>query len=734
MTPFVHPGLLWGLLLLALPVLIHLINLVRQRRVPWAAMEFLLQSQRKNSTWIKLKELLLMLARMAAIACVVLVIAQPLVDRQLGLRLGGQISHHIVLLDDSFSMSDHWADTSAFDQAKGVIERLAGQTTAATTRQTFTLVRYSRAGRLSGTAQADLLAELVSSDLPDRVGKLLLPLPTSQLSVGPSPVLRALRPLLGDPKGEQRIIYLVSDFRTKDWDDPGEVLKELQAWNDQGAELQLINCVDRAHANLAVSSLRARPGTRAAGVPLFLEATIKNFSGERAKSISLTLDEDGVSRSAVEVDEIGPNQSVTRSFPVYFSTAGSHSVTVTIPDDAVEIDNTRYCVLDLPISVPVLVVDGDPEAQHGGFLAAALAPGGSVKTGISPRIEPPSWLNNNRLDDFKAIYLTDVDRLDHAAVEALERYVKQGGGLGIFLGPRSQADFFNKQLYRGGEGLFPLPLVGPTQLLVDRLDKGADLEVTDHPVFKVFAGERNSFLSGVTIEKFFASLKNWKPKPNSGTQVIARLRNGSPLAVEHRFGAGRVLAMLTTAAPIWNNWGRNPSFVVAMLEMQSYLASPPSEDDLRLVGAPLELKLDTTRFEPRFKLIAPGADAAETPLTEVPAGPQVISAVFPDTDTSGVYEARLTTTENHPQSRRYALNVDAEEGNLAVLDGERLATRLKGLRYDYRMADRISPTTAEHAGTNLSDWILYALVALLIGEQFLAYSASYHPSAKAGGA
>ncbi len=152
--------------------------------------------------------------------------------------------------------------------------------------------------------------------------------------------------------------------------------------------------------------------------------------------------------------------------------------------------------------------------------------------------------------------------------------------MGIFLGELSQADFINKHLYRDGEGLFPLPLAGPTQLLVDRLDKAPDLEVTEHPIFSVFAGERNSFLSTVVVERYFAAQKNWTAPADSETQVIARLRNRAPLAVEKRFGEGRVVAFLTKAAPVetpqgsWNNWGRNnPSYVVAMLELEAYLAA-----------------------------------------------------------------------------------------------------------------------------------------------------------------
>ena len=106
MSSFVYPSLLWGLLLLGVPVLIHLINMLRHRRVEWAAMEFLLASQKRNRTRVFLKQLLLLLLRMAAIAGVVLVLAQPLLNNRLGNLLGSSRMHHLVLLDDSFSMSD----------------------------------------------------------------------------------------------------------------------------------------------------------------------------------------------------------------------------------------------------------------------------------------------------------------------------------------------------------------------------------------------------------------------------------------------------------------------------------------------------------------------------------------------------------------------------------------------------------------------------------------------------
>ncbi len=277
MPSFVHPTLLWGLLIVGVPVLIHLINMLRHRRVQWAAMEFLLISQKKHRTWIVLKQLLLLLLRMAAVAAVVLLVAQPLLRNELGDLFGSAETHHIVLLDDSFSMSDRFDDTSAFGEAKRVIAQIGVEAARQRQPQAFTLLRFSRVGQTDRGTQPDLLAEPVTSGFADRLGEVLAQIAASQTSAGPIEALSAIEFLLGDSNGARRIVYLLSDFRTRQWDDPTDLKKQLLRQSEAGAEIQLVHCVDRPkpnspmdRSNLAIESLVPLAGVRAAGLEIFL--------------------------------------------------------------------------------------------------------------------------------------------------------------------------------------------------------------------------------------------------------------------------------------------------------------------------------------------------------------------------------------------------------------------------------------------------------------------------------
>jgi hypothetical protein len=735
MPSFLHPALFWTLGLptlgvVAIPVLIHLINMMRHRRVQWAAMEFLLISQKKNRTWVLLKQLLLLALRMLAVAAVVLLVVQPVLQNQWGNLLGGTRTHHIMLLDDSFSMSDRWEDTDAFAEAKKVVQRIGVEAARQSHPQLLTLLRFSRVGHFQRAAEPDLLKQPVGSETPERLAERLGRLRVSQTAAGPIPALQAVGQLLGQNDGERRIVYVISDYRVRQWDRPTQLRTELEHMNEAGAEIHLVNCVDRARPNLAITALAPADGIRAAGVPWFMEVSVENFGTAPARNVSVILGEDGHGRPSVTLAQIPPGKVVKERFAVHFPDAGRHEITARLESDAVAADNFRYCSIDLPPDAPVLLVDGDVEAR---YLSWALAPGGSVRTGIRPQVETARYLALKPLSSYVAVNLANIERLDASAVQSLEKYVADGGGAVFFLGERTEPKYFNDVLYRDGKGLFPVPLAHPAELSIDRLEPAPDVQAEKHFIFRIFAGKRNSFLQTVTVERYFALPQGWRPPPDSTLSVVASLRNGAPLVVERRFGKGRVVAFLTTAAPTWNNWARNPSFVVVAQDLQAYLSQRPDEAESRLVGSPLVLRLDPAVYQPHVRFTTPETGAGATVALDASLSRDgSLVATLADTELSGFYEAQLTRIDGATERRRYALNVEPAEGDLSALGPEQLAARLEGAKYQYDQAAAFQSTAGELAGYNLGETILYGLILLLLAEQILAWSAGYHPAGRRG--
>jgi hypothetical protein len=697
MPTFDFPMLMWwGLPLVAAPLIIHLINLLRHRQVRWAAMEFLLASQRKYRTRVLLKQILLLCLRVAAVLGVVLALAQPRWQHALGQLLGGGRTSHLVLLDDSASMGDVSAgdrlgETSAFDRGRLVVERIAGELAASAGTQELSLGRFSVLEQSLAEppadgqpARFDLERETAAPASVQRVRDELAGFSCSQTDAGPRAALTAALDAFTAGSAAARVLWLVTDFRARDWksaDETADLLRQLAA---AGVELRLVDCAaDGTAGNLTIERLELAGGVPATGVIVPVDVAVRNASDRPVSGVAVELREDGAERPGLRFDDIPAGGVAVQRFDVRFPAAGSHVIEARLPPDA-----------------------GAP-------------------TGLRPRLEPPRSLATLDLAEFDCVWLLDVAQLDAPEIAALEAYVKAGGGAVFFGGPRTKAEAVNRALHRAGAGLYPVPLVGPVDLGGAATADGPDVRVEDHPVVAVLSGQRNPLLDAVRIERYLAVERGYEPPPGDGLRRLLSLRNGAPLVVERPFGAGLVVAVLTTAAPAWNNWARgNPSWVVVMLELESHLAAARRRAESLAVGEPVEVALD------------PGIDTHEVDFLVPPQGVLVHqTAVAGDsgaltarqpTVAAGAYTARWKRLDGTERERAFAVNVTPSEGLLERIGRERLDRTLAGIPFRYDSAAALEPDSGSLAGVSLVHPLLYALLAILLLEQIVSYFASYH--------
>jgi hypothetical protein len=754
--------------------------MMRQRRVQWAAMEFLLASYKKHKQWVWLKQLLLLLTRMVAVALVVAMLAR-LVSRNLwSALLGGKATHHYVLLDDSYSMSDRLGATSAFDVAGQVMSRIASGSAQSDFQHKFTLLRYSKAAGASEQS-LDFNAEIIDKQFDVRLEERRRTFDVSELSLSPLSALRLAKQLVAGAPQDQNIVYVLSDFRTNEWSAPSEAKEALSQLADAGAEIRLVNCVRAQQSNLGIESIAPTSDTRAAGVPLFVNITVRNFGQQAAKRIQVkvktTFFDPGKTNTSPEAntgeseelpvvlfDEIAAGETATQRVQVYFPAAGQHVVEASLPDDPVAADNRRYCVIDFPDGEPVLVIDGHPKQRNAFFLTAAFMPGQRANTGVRPEIKPPEFLRDIEpaaLAKYRSVYLLDVSRFDPIAVTKLEDYARAGGGIGAFVGPDVNISSWNNSLYKDGKGLMPAPLEREDELLPDLIENKPDINAERHPIFAPLLDEQNPLIRLVNVEKFYRVSATWKPGEKNTSRVIASLRNKSPLAIEQTFGEGHVVCFLTTAAPDWNGWANDPTFVVLALKMQSYLARPPASDREKLVGTSISAEVPADKYRPEVTFVTPGAKAGSRMVVEqnlpLPVGEGRGEGIDPgDSDASkkegadkknvdphpnplpqgegtgvtalrsGIYETWRTTTDGKTIIDRVAVNVEPREGDLTMATDADLASKLAPVKLAISHAEDELGTESE-ASNNFSLPLMALLIGLLLLEQVLSYSASYHP-------
>ena len=75
------------------------------------------------------------------------------------------------------------------------------------------------------------------------------------MAVGPREALSLLRQLLGQVKDETSIVYLLSDFRQKDWGSPAELREALGQLTRSGGDVHLVNCSRSTEPNLGIVAI-----------------------------------------------------------------------------------------------------------------------------------------------------------------------------------------------------------------------------------------------------------------------------------------------------------------------------------------------------------------------------------------------------------------------------------------------------------------------------------------------
>ncbi|MBE7558025.1 BatA domain-containing protein [bacterium] len=124
---FANPIALYGLLALAVPILLHLERRRITRRLPFAFVDFLLDAQKHRFWSLKVQQLLLLFLRLLVIALVVLALAQLNVrvgaaGRWWDLLGGAPRSGVVLLVDVSPSMSAREGGRSRLDAARQLAE------------------------------------------------------------------------------------------------------------------------------------------------------------------------------------------------------------------------------------------------------------------------------------------------------------------------------------------------------------------------------------------------------------------------------------------------------------------------------------------------------------------------------------------------------------------------------------------------------------------------------------
>jgi len=765
--PFIHPAIFWsGLAGASLPVIIHLLNRRRFRPLEWAAMRFLRESLRRNRRRLRLEELILL-----AIRCLVVLLLGIALGRftgcsAMGFLPTGEGGETVVfVLDDSCSMGQKVGGTTVFAAAT---TDLAERIKTGSQGRKVAVVLTSRLGQADAFFGPDFV-----TDVDSLVARLQSLRPTDGATRLPE-AIEAANSIFKDAPGGKRL-YVLSDFRRVDLPTAGgprradpDARDRVEAMRKQFAELRkggvkvvVMDYGRAAKTNLTIESIDLAGKFAVAKVPVRIAVTVRNNSPSAAENVELRLgarvptggeDEAGqtafgeVSLPVRTIGSLDAGESRRLEWPFTPQRAGPVAIIAELGNDELPGDNVAQLALDVREAIEVLVVDGRVEAAGGParsesyFFTRAIDPKGDGGYGKRAEVIASDALAGAVFDDYDLVVLAAVQSfplqggdVTYPQLEALQQYVRDGGGLAIFTGRYIDLTFYQGPFYGAGAGLCPLHLRSSRQLDKKAMQEGKfwrldPKSIAPDQMLRVFRGEAAAMtglirFTGFTLAEELAAPPAVGVKP---PRVLARFddEDNSPAIVARQFGKGNVMLFTTTASTRWTDWPIDEmgTYVAVMNDMVAYLAKARAAAFTARVGRPIALELRPELLGTSVVLKTPRYPAAEL-VSLVPSLIDQRNFVrYEHPADAGVYWLNFNMPGGAGETVVFARNVDPLEGRLRPAGRADLVGAFGSDEFTYVNRTGAGTSAAETDQPEKEYWIwaIAALLVLLTLETFLA--------------
>ena len=546
---FLNSVFLVGLVSAAIPIIIHLLNRRRIRRVKFSSLEFLEEQSRRRMRKVNLRRLIILALRTLAVLLLVMAFARPSVRG--AFFLPGKAARNVVVcLDASYSMGVDREEGTAFTAAREVARRVVDE---AGDDDLINLIVFSDRAEPAlerGTRNHALVRSAIER---------------AELSAEGTSIARAIDhalTLIADSDLEGGDIYVVSDFRhnaDSSLVDPERIPEDTR--------LYLLPVYEQDADNVSIDRVLVPRKLLRPGEVIRVGVAVTNHSLTTPANFPLELTVDG-SRKSEKVISLAPGASQTVNFPISFTRWGTYHCTVAKNRDRLPIDDDRFFILEVSRSVPVTIVrgrrqhsDGDASAVAGYFyLEKALNPRATGEGEFAVTVIDEKDVTRSSLPARGVVVWVDPQRIEPRRLALLERYVRRGGGLMVFLGGA------DRRLWQERQVRSFLGLKSATERATNVLTGYTSFQ-QDHPVFNIFSEDELELLTRTRVTSYISASG---VAPDS---VLAYVGGGDPAVWEASRGRGRILVFAAAPDLESGDIPLSPMFLPLVHTSVSYLAS-----------------------------------------------------------------------------------------------------------------------------------------------------------------
>jgi hypothetical protein len=519
---FLQPFILWGLPLVLLPIIIHLLNRMRHRPQPWAAMRFLVSATRSSVNNARLKQWLILALRVLAVLMLVLFVSRPLAGGWLGWALSPAPDAVLILLDRSASMET--------------------RTTGATvTRREQALRSLAQAAEEFQESSHLLLIDSATRAPHEirRASTLLDPLltgPTDTAADIPGLLNTALTWLIENRAGTTEL-WIASDLQASNWqaDDSRwpALITQFQAL-PQRVKIRLLALDQPGEFNRSVSLKEMVRRPRGQESELQFAVDLQE-SVRKAEAFPLAFNLDGA-RTQKELTLDGQTFRWRHSVKLDRK-AGSGWGSFELPADGNPRDNTAYFVYSPETALHATIVGSDTRSAR--LLQLALNAAGRTNRPVA-EIVPTANAAQANWQDSTLLVWQDLSP-SGAVAQKVRAFVEEGGTVLFFPPGRPEPQPFEGVTW------------GETQTTTaDRPFRVLRWNEEDGPLAKSD--------EGLSLPLTYAQFSR-RQSIQGAKNILAAFDDGTPLLARQTLGRGEIYYCASSPERDWSSLGEGPVLV-----------------------------------------------------------------------------------------------------------------------------------------------------------------------------
>jgi hypothetical protein len=522
---FLYPQFLFGLLAVAIPIIIHLFNFQKPKKVLFTNVRFLKHVKETTSSRLKLKHLLILISRICFIIFLVLMFAQPFLESRNSQHLKGS-QFVSIYLDNSFSMENEVEKEKALD------------------------IAIKSMGRLTEIYPSNTLYYLLTNDFEgkdqfirnkEKLNERITEIKFSNIFRDGKTIYK--RQLQGKEKtsSDNHHVFWFTDFQKSTIGDMDKVPF------DSMDKVYLVPIQNESRANVFIDSVWLSSPLIKANENNQIEVRVRNEGDKPVKDIILKLFINEVQVSTNSID-IPPASSYMARFAFNIQGQGEQKCRISFEDFPVAFDNEYFFILNVAPKIKIL---------HLYEKSAKSIPSVYSNESIFEIHSSPSGSF-----DFSLIAISDLIILEGlkeipAGLEGpLFDFIKKGGSLILFPSDNFNPDNYNKILSR---------------LSVPRVNRlKADSSIQKVNVTLQAPDVQNPFFKGMferldinTSMTYSYPVMEW----SSRGDLLLKYRNGNSFLSSFPAEKGRVYLCAGGLDPRLSNLTQHSLFVLIMYKI-----------------------------------------------------------------------------------------------------------------------------------------------------------------------